>query len=158
MPISQPIYEQPLIIWHPAGTAPANHVKANGAALSRTTYAWLFGKIGTAYGVGDGATTFNVPDLRGEFLRGLDDGRGVDTGRSLGSSQADALQNITGTFAQGGLGTNTGAFQQSSTFTGVGQGAQPNYVSSFDASRVARTAAETRPRNVAGLYCIRIAP
>ncbi|WP_245267736.1 phage tail protein [Rhizobium sp. 2MFCol3.1] len=69
-------------------TAPAGYLVADGSAKSRTTYARLFGVIGTVYGAGDGSTTFNLPDMRGEFRRGLDGGRGVDTGRTLGSAQA----------------------------------------------------------------------
>ena len=53
------------------------------------TYADLFAVIGTTYGAGDGSTTFNVPETRGEFLRSLDDGRGVDSGRTRGSAQGD---------------------------------------------------------------------
>lgn len=75
------------IIYTARTTAPTGYVKANGAAISRTTFATLFAAIGTTYGSGDGSTTFNVPDLRGEFLRGVDDGRGVDSGRVLGSAQ-----------------------------------------------------------------------
>lgn len=69
-------------------TVPTGWLKCNGALLSRTTYAALFSVIGTTYGAGDGATTFALPDLRGEFVRGVDDGRGVDAGRTLGSAQA----------------------------------------------------------------------
>lgn len=69
-------------------TAPAGYLKCNGAAISRITYADLFAIIGTTWGAGDGSTTFNVPDLRGEFVRGWDDGRGVDNGRSFASSQS----------------------------------------------------------------------
>jgi microcystin-dependent protein len=58
-------------------------LKANGAAVSRTTYARLFGYYGTKYGAGDGATTFNLPDYRGEFPRFFDDGRGLDANRSI---------------------------------------------------------------------------
>jgi microcystin-dependent protein len=71
-------------------TAPSGYLKCNGAAISRTTYADLFAIIGTTHGAGDGSSTFNVPDLRGEFVRGWDDSRGVDSGRSFGSSQSDA--------------------------------------------------------------------
>jgi len=70
-------------------TAPSGYLKCNGAAVSRTTYADLFAIIGTTWGEGDGSSTFNVPDLRGEFVRGWDDGRGVDSGRSFASSQSD---------------------------------------------------------------------
>jgi microcystin-dependent protein len=70
---------------------PAGWLKANGVAISRTTYAALFGALGTLYGAGDGSTTFNLPDLRGEFIRGFDDGRGVDPARSLGTKQKGTL-------------------------------------------------------------------
>ena len=69
-------------------TPPAGFLKRNGAAVSRTTYAALFARIGTYYGVGDGATTFNLPDSRAHFDRGFDDGRNVDPGRVFGSVQA----------------------------------------------------------------------
>jgi phage-related tail fiber protein len=71
--------------------APAGWLAANGAAVSRTLYAALFAAIGTRYGAGDGATTFNLPDARGEFIRGWDNGRGVDPGRAMGSAQGFAL-------------------------------------------------------------------
>lgn len=72
-------------------TAPPGWLKANGAAVSRTTYAALYAAIGTTYGVGNGSTTFNLPDLRGEFIRGWDDSRGVDSGRAFGSNQKGTL-------------------------------------------------------------------
>ena len=68
-------------------SAPSGYIKCNGAAISRTIYAALFAAIGTTFGAGDGSTTFNVPDLRGEFVRGWDDASGVDAGRSFGSWQ-----------------------------------------------------------------------
>ena len=76
----------------PHTSLPTGWLKANGAAVSRTTYSNLFAAIGTTYGVGDGSTTFNIPDLRGEFIRGWDDGRGVDSGRTLGSWQDDMFE------------------------------------------------------------------
>jgi len=73
-------------------TVPSGYLKCNGAAVSRTTYADLFAIVGTAHGAGDGSSTFNVPDLRGEFVRGWDDSRGVDSGRNFGSAQSDQNQ------------------------------------------------------------------
>ncbi|QNR53876.1 putative tail fiber protein [Pseudomonas phage phiK7A1] len=82
-----------------AGTVvPAGYLLANGALLNRTTYSALFAAIGTTYGAGDGSTTFAIPELRGEFLRGLDNGRGVDTSRVLGSAQAAQMQSHAHTF------------------------------------------------------------
>ncbi|RQS60418.1 phage tail protein [Burkholderia sp. Bp8986] len=77
-----------MIAFFARSTAPAGWLKANGAAVSRTAYAVLFAQIGTTYGAGDGFNTFNLPDMRGEFPRGWDDGRGADNGRQLGSQQA----------------------------------------------------------------------
>ena len=69
-------------------TIPTGYLECNGAAVSRTTYAALFSFVGTQYGAGNGSSTFNLPDLRGEFVRGFDNGRGVDSGRGIGSSQS----------------------------------------------------------------------
>lgn len=68
-------------------TPPAGWLVCNGATISRTTYSDLFAAIGTTYGAGNGSTTFKLPDLRGEFIRGFDAGRGVDLGRTFGSFQ-----------------------------------------------------------------------
>jgi microcystin-dependent protein len=71
---------------------PSGWLRANGAAVSRTAYAALFSRIGLTYGAGDGASTFNLPDARGRFPRFLDDGRGIDAGRAIGSDQAGSLE------------------------------------------------------------------
>ena len=65
-------------------TAPDGWLLCHGQAVSRTTYADLFGAIGTAYGPGDGSTTFNLPDLRGRVAAGRDDMGGTDAGRLAG--------------------------------------------------------------------------
>ncbi|CDM57376.1 tail fiber protein [Rhizobium favelukesii] len=92
-------------------SAPSMFLLCNGAAVSRTTYAALYAVIGTGFGAGDGTTTFNVPDLRAQFLRGLDAGKGVDTGRVLGTTQADSIRahSHTGTTVAGGAHTHTGS-------------------------------------------------
>jgi len=69
-------------------TVPTGYLECNGAAVSRTTYSALFAIIGTNYGTGNGSSTFNLPDLRGEFIRGFDNGKGTDSGRSIASSQS----------------------------------------------------------------------
>lgn len=69
-------------------SVPDGYLECDGRAVSRTTYAVLFTVIGTVFGVGDGSTTFNLPDMRGEFIRGWDNGRGIDLGRTFGSYQA----------------------------------------------------------------------
>jgi microcystin-dependent protein len=76
------------LIYYGGNTAPTSYLKANGALVNRTAYASLFAAIGTTFGAGDNSTTFALPDLRGEFLRGWDDSRGIDVGRSFGTGQA----------------------------------------------------------------------
>lgn len=126
-------------------TAPSGWLKANGAAVSRTTYSVLFAAIGTTFGAGNGTTTFNLPDLRGEFIRGLDDGRGVDAGRALGSAQADEFKSHTHTQ---NISTTTTAGSQLPSPAAL---AGPQLGGSTSASG----GAETRPRNVALLFCIK---
>lgn len=142
--------------------APAGWLKCNGAAVSRAAYPALFAYLGTRWGVGDGSTTFGLPDLRGEFIRGWDDGRGIDAARSVGVHQLDALQNITGSFGATSsdvtsIADGTGAFvHDGPTSAQLGADSKaPEAGFTFDASRVARTAAETRPRNHAMVYCIK---
>ena len=67
-------------------TVPSGYLECDGTAVSRTTYAALFAVIGTQYG-NPNSTQFRVPDLRGEFVRGFDNNRNIDSGRSIGSSQ-----------------------------------------------------------------------
>ena len=73
-------------------TTPLGFIKCNGAVLSRTSYADLFEKVGTTFGEGDGETTFQIPDLRGEFIRVCDDARGIDVDREFGSYQSAEVE------------------------------------------------------------------
>lgn len=161
-------------------TAPVGYLKANGAAVSRTAYSALFASVGTTFGAGDGATTFNLPDLRGEFLRGWDDGRGVDTGRVFGSAQlatriraflADQALNDTDSPAAftAVLGIVSGqqdqfglAPQSTDRAAGGGQWAEPidDNVSwggrgSNGGSGAKNSFFTVRPRNLAFLACIK---
>lgn len=131
---------------HFAGAGlPDGYLRANGATISRAIYAALFAAIGSTYGAGNGSTTFKLPDLRGEFLRGWDEGRGVDVGRTLGSWQADDFKSHT---------------HEAAMKVEPGYGADTN--NSVDDDPVAgrqRTGAtgglETRPRNAALAICIK---
>lgn len=111
----------------------------------------------------------NVPDLRGEFIRGWDNGRGVDVGRSFRSAQGDAIRNITGRtgmMGDWGMGASLSANVGSGAlYTGgatshyaepvLGYGAYYAGDFYFDASRVVPTATENRPRNIALNYIIK---
>jgi phage-related tail fiber protein len=126
-------------------TPPAGWLKANGAAVSRAIYSNLFAAIGTTFGVGDGSTTFNLPDLRGEFIRGWDGGRGIDPGRVFGDWQPDELKShrheipeTSPNDSNDGPGFDSGLTLQATV----------NYTAEFGGT-------ETRPRNIALLPCIK---
>lgn len=123
------------IKWWPTNTAPSGYLECSGSAVSRTTYSALFAVIGTTFGTGDGSTTFNLPDLRGEFIRGWDNGRGVDSGRAFGSSQSDELKAHTHTETR---------------LTNSGSGRPGGNDGSIETTNTGSTGGtETRPRNVA---------
>ena len=138
----------------PSATSPTGWLKCNGSSFNLASYP----KLAAVFPSGV------LPDLRGEFIRGWDDGRGVDAGRAILTSQTDALQQITGEIKglvhyidDSGLGafdtTQTGA-QVSLSPVSIGN-AISNHT--FDSSRVARSASETRPRNIAFNYIVRAA-
>ena len=160
-------------------TIPTGYLECNGAAVNRTTYAALFSFIGTQYGAGNGSSTFNLPDLRGEFVRGFDNGRGVDSGRSIGSSQsgqnlshdhdadASATSNVSDPghrHPSRGYGNDDDGGNQ---FTGSGNNSVRNNAIE-DATTGISVATnvsidvdndggnEARPRNVAMMYIIKI--
>lgn len=132
--------------------APDGYFACDGSTFSATTYPELHAILGTTI----------LPDLRGEFLRGIDNGRGMDPDgdtRHVGEGQMDAIQNITGHFnvppnMLGSSGAFTqGATQASPTFRGSANwGRTPTY---FNAANVVRTSVETRPHNMAVLFCIK---
>jgi len=152
-------------------TAPTGWLKANGAAVSRTAYAALFAAIGTTFGAGDGFNTFNLPDLRGEFLRGWDDGRGVDTGRTFGGAQDSQNKSHAHTGTTDGVGDHDhGVTIPAFAYGGGGslgldrnsnnQGPQtyttsPAGAHSHTFTTNADGGSEARPRSIALLACIK---
>ena len=148
-------------------TPPAGYLKADGSEVGRESYPELFAAIGTVFGEGDGLVTFNLPDLRGEFIRGWDAGRNLDFERELGTVQGDAIREIWGAIGTHPSGGGTfaniyaGAVQLSSTRTGLTSPIDSTILSGmnaqveFRASNQVPTAEENRPRNIALLACIK---
>ena len=125
-------------------TVPGGYLECNGALVSRTTYADLFASIGTTFGVGDGTTTFALPDLRGEFIRGWDNGKGTDIGRAFGSSQvATKVRSDAGWY---GTPIYNGENPESIATDRFGGGSTTATTMQF---------AQVRPRNIALMYCIK---
>jgi microcystin-dependent protein len=104
-------------------TAPNGYLLCDGSAISRTTYTALFGVVGTVYGVGDGFTTFNVPDLRGRVVIMTDGVASRVTSASVGGSSADTLGGSGGaethTLTEAQIPAHTHAF---TTYNVVGVG------------------------------------
>lgn len=131
-----------LIFMVAAPIVPPDCLYCNGQAVSRTDYARLFGKIGGYWGAGDGSTTFNVPDLRGVFPRGWDDGRGVDPGRVFASYQES--QNLAhGHTFNGSTGTGGNHVHQGFTSRTHTPGAGQYLVSSNGSDGVANVTGQT---------------
>ena len=138
-----------VILMYGAATAPAGWLECNGDAVSRTTYSALFSVIGTTYGSGNGTTTFNLPDLRGEFIRGWDHGRGVDKNRIFGSTQEDEIKshNHPLMYAVDWRPHGPGSALSYQTEV-VEYGISTNIIQNTGGT-------ETRPRNVALIYIIK---
>jgi len=155
-------------------TAPANYLVCDGSAVSRTAYSNLFAAIGVVFGAGDGVTTFNLPDLRGEFVRGYDGGRGVDPGRTFGSTQSGSFASHTHSASSttsvsindpghahfyvepttGGAIQSGGGYSYSGSTTGAAStGISAGASTSTTVNSTGGT--ETRPVNVALLPCIK---
>ncbi|EJV3723336.1 tail fiber protein [Escherichia coli] len=136
----------------PSATPPTGWLKCNGAAFSAEEYP----ELAKAY------PTNKLPDLRGEFIRGWDDGRGIDTNRSLLASQGDAIRNIIGALVDVRFNTypsDSGVFTTSVIGDASSDSIKGGYAKrvTFDASRVVPTAKENRPRNIAFNYIVRAA-
>lgn len=154
------------IVPFPGEQAPLGWMFCDGRSITKEEYPELYAVVGS-----------KIPDLRGEFIRGLDRGRGIDSNRVLGTAQGDAIRNLAGQFDI--LGTNIpsslpdtrpiityadGIFQFITTLTkspGLDMlsaspyGDRSVFTMKFDASRITPTANENRPRNVAMNYIIK---
>lgn len=138
----------------------ANHgnwLLCDGSAVSRTDYADLYALIGDNFGDGDGSTTFNLPDYRGKFLRGL----GGDSAANMYTTQAEGLPDITGTFVSGTWtsGGATGAFYETGENHGQdSSGNDSRKIYGFNASRsnsIYGASSHVTPINQAVNYFIR---
>ena len=130
------------VVTYSVDTPPADYLECDGSEISRTTFAALFAVISDDWGVGDGATTFLIPDERGKIARGLDSGRGVDSGRAIGTNQAYANKSHNHTYQ------NTNSLIAASTQRRGGL--QTTLVSTNSTG-----GSENRPFNISALRCIK---
>jgi microcystin-dependent protein len=141
-------------------SAPAGWLAADGTAVSRTDYAALFTAIGTTYGVGDGSTTFALPDLRGIFVRGSgsQDISGITYNKTFAAKEGDALQGHRHSVTTNAERTAAGgSFTHPSGNQNVTAGVTITIgdPTTDGTNGTPRTASETRPANIALLYCIK---
>jgi len=140
-------------------SAPAGWLASDGTAVSRSTYSALFAAISTTHGVGDGSTTFNLPDLRGIFVRGsgmqtINGTVNITYSKTFAAKEQDAFQ--------GHNHTTNAAIAQSyfnngttTAFNYAGATATVTTPITDGTNGAPRTASETRPANIALLYCIK---
>ena len=147
-------------------SVPSGWLECNGANVSRSTYATLFAAIGTTWGTGDGSSTFGLPDCRGEWVRGWDNSRGVDSGRSIATTQSDQNKSHTHTasvtdpghahnllYGSGAFGGTSGAttVRDSGTITDrIGSN-----TTGISISNTSQGGTEVRVRNIAMMYIIK---
>jgi hypothetical protein len=146
------------IFMFPTETPPGGYLECNGAPVSRTTYAKLFAVLGTRYGAVDGLT-FNLPDMRGQFVRGWDHGAGVDIDAVDRSPRADGVDgDVVGS-------TQTDEFENHEHTTPLYffDGATPrakvraSYNAYFQSNAPTSSVGgnETRPKNINLMFCIK---
>lgn len=164
-PVSAPSGTNPtgaIIIWSTT-TAPTGYLECNGAQVSQTTYSQLYGVIGTIYGAASGGN-FTLPDFRGYFPRGWADNGSIDSGRTIGTTQQNAVgplvvtdpehdhtvsiwanydgHNPPSLIAGTNTSVNSGVFTTASSPTGISVAG-------------VNSASETRPINLAVMFCIK---
>jgi len=156
------------IITYAGDIPPVGYLECNGSAISRTIYASLFSVIGTNYGNGNGSTTFNLPDYRGQFLRGFDNGAGNDPNAAARTNRGDGTTgNANGTkqgqsFASHNHSGSGGTIQLKKGSGGAGftwflAGGNSSGLTAPTAATITTAASggsETRPKNIYVLYCI----
>jgi microcystin-dependent protein len=137
-------YNAGSIVYFARNTAPDGYLQADGRFVSRLDYPELFAAIGTTFGGDDGINNgFNVPDLRGWFIRSWNNGGGIDSGRSFGSYQQDEFGSHTHGLTMGLTDLDQGT---------VG-GGRPSSYATQQTQPAGGT--ETRPKNIALLACIK---
>jgi len=173
-----------MIVPYGGETIPDGWLLCDGREVSRSDYGNLYKAIGTAWGSGNNATTFNLPDMRGVFLRGVsgDSGKDGDAnntdfnkggrvplkeggngGNNVGSYQGDAIRNITGQITNRASSFFFAANADGAFYNGAQNGTDdqsggyhhPNYPVSMDASLVVPVGSDNRPQNVYVNYIIK---
>lgn len=128
--------------WFAGTTPPDGWLACNGGTVSRTLYAALFAAIGVTYGAGDGATTFTLPDLRDDFIRG------ASGSRAVGSRASDTTRSHTHGYDD--------AYLSGAINNGLSIVLDANYQYATRSVQTAATGgAETAPRHVVMLPCIK---
>jgi microcystin-dependent protein len=132
-------------------TPPSGWAECAGQLLVKTAYPNLFAAIGEAFNVGgEAATDFRLPDLRGEFIRGWDNGRGVDSGRTMGTTQDESIGPHSHPYKISNANNQEGDANVNGSFM-----VDINAPTNATVAILNNTGSENRPRNVALLYCIK---
>ncbi|MBR9844777.1 MAG: tail fiber protein [Algicola sp.] len=125
----------------PVDMPPTGYLVCDGSAVSRTIYAELFALLGTTYGSGDGTTTFNLPDYRGKFLRGHDNGAGNDPDAAVRQDRGDGI-----------TGDNVGTTQDDEMSSHLHENIPPSVISTTNGSHSHTTYSTTTTTNTSGYH------
>lgn len=138
-------------------TAPSGWLPCDGRTVLRTQYPDLFAAIGTTWGAGDNMTTFQLPEVRGEFFRGWDNGRGVDPGREFGSWQQDQIKSHNHSiYTSHDDGSSSGAGAGFGVALDFDNPSIPSGTADLSNTAIGSTGGNgTWPRNIAVLVCIK---
>lgn len=156
------------VLAFPTGIFAPGYLELDGSVQSIATYPDLAAFLGTTYNKGDeGAGNFRLPDSRGEFLRGWDHGRGVDAGRGVGTTQAEAFAahnhryfdgtaatfDPAGNWQAGNINGAAASISVGAFLSTVDSGSTMQMVNAQNTVNTGGT--ETRPRNLAVMWCIK---
>jgi microcystin-dependent protein len=156
------------VLAFPTGIVAPGYLELDGSVQSIATYPDLAAYLGTVYNKGnEGAGNFRLPESRGEFLRGWDHGRGVDAGRGVGTTQAEAFAahnhryfdgtaatiDPAGNWQDGKINGAAASISTGAFLSPIENGSTMQMVNA--ANTVNAGGAETRPRNLAIMWCIK---
>ncbi|MEN5045606.1 phage tail protein [Pseudomonas koreensis] len=156
------------VLAFPTGIVAPGYLELDGSVQSIATYPDLAAFLGTTYNKGnEGAGNFRLPESRGEFLRGWDHGRGVDAGRGVGTTQAEAFAahnhryfdgtaatfDPAGNWQAGNINGAAASISVGAFLSTVDSGSTMQMVNAQNTVNTGGT--ETRPRNLAVMWCIK---
>ena len=141
------------MLFHNPPTIPDGYLKLEGQEVSKTTYQALWSIYGTTYGTATDSNNFKLPDMRGTFARGWDNGKGRDSGRKFGEYQADDIKSHNHTSTYQYQKANTPPDDNNWSHPALGDGGSFITKTFSDVNKTG--GAETRPKNMTCIFIVK---